>query len=315
MRIAILDDYQGVSLSLADWAQLPEGTDIVPFTDHVADEDGLAARLAEFDVVCRMRERTPMPASLLERLPRLKLIAATGARNPDIDLARARELGIAVCQTSSFGLSTVEIAWWLILSLFRRAPQERDRLRSGAWQGHLGHTVQGKSLGVIGLGKLGTPVARIALAFGMKVLAWSPNLTSERAAAEGAVAVPLQQLLREADAITIHMPLSERSRGLLGAPELALMKRGAFLVNTSRGPIVDEPALLAALQEGRIGGLGLDVFDVEPLPPDHPFRYLPNVVATPHIGYVTEETYRLYFQETLENIQAFLSGRPLRLIN
>jgi len=314
MRIAILDDYQSVALALADWSVLPADTAIVSFRDHEADEGRLAARLAEFDVVCRMRERTPFPRSLIARLPRLKLIAATGASNPDIDLAAAAEHGVTVCATESYGHTTVEIAWWLILSLLRGTVAEHQSVRAGGWQSRLGQAAFRKTVGVIGLGRLGSGVARVGRAFGMEVLAWSPRLTPERAAAESAACVGLDELLARSDAVSIHIPLQPTSRGLIGARELGLMKPGAVLVNTSRGPVVDEGALLAALGDGRLGGLGVDVFDIEPLPLDHPFRHLPNVIATPHIGYVTEEAYRLYFRQTVENIAAFCAGRPIRVL-
>jgi len=312
MRIAVLDDYQGVALAMADWSVLAKGVAVVSFRDHVAEEDRLAGRLAEFDIVCRMRERTPFPRTLIARLPRLKLICATGARNPDIDLDAARDHGVTVCVTESFGRTTVEIAWWLLLSLFRRVVAEHQHVRSGGWQAQLGQAVVGKTLGIIGLGRLGSGVARVGKAFGMEVLAWSPRLTAERAEAEGARAVPLETLLGRADAVSIHAPLTACSRGLIGAGELARMRPGAFLVNTSRGPIVDEAAVVAALRGGLLGGFGVDVFEIEPLPPDHPFRHLPNVIATPHIGYVTEEAYRIYFRQTVENIAAFCAGWPIR---
>ncbi|MCC7425294.1 MAG: D-2-hydroxyacid dehydrogenase family protein [Alphaproteobacteria bacterium] len=314
MRIAILDDYQAAALAMADWSVLPNSVTAVSFRDHVREEDPLAERLAEFDIVCRMRERTPFPRSLISRLPRLKLICATGARNPDIDLDAARDHGVTVCVTESFGRTTVEIAWWLLLSLFRRAVAEHRHVRAGGWQTQLGQAVVGKTLGIIGLGRLGSGVARVGKAFGMEILAWSPRLTAERAQAEGARAVPLDTLLECADAVSIHAPLTPSSRSLIGAGELARMKPGAFLVNTSRGPIVDEAAVIAALRSGQLGGLGVDVFDVEPLPLGHPLRHLPNVIATPHIGYVTEEAYRIYFRQTVENIAAFCAGRPIRTV-
>lgn len=314
MRIAIIDDYQSAALTLADWSVLPRGTETVAFADHVADEDELAARLSDFDVVCRMRERTPFPRSLIERLPRLKLIAATGMRNPDIDLAAAKAHGVTVCQTPSFGQTTTEIAWWLILSLFRRTVSEHLLVRHGGWQTHMGQNVWKKTLGIVGLGKLGTSVARVGTAFGMEVLAWSPNLTDERAHQGGATRVGFDELLKRSDAISIHVPLNDGSRGLVGARELGLMKPGAFLVNTSRGPIVDDDAMVAALADGRLGGYGVDAFEVEPLPLDHPYRHLPRVIATPHIGYVTEDACRVYFEETVKNVAAFLAGEPIRVL-
>lgn len=315
MRIAILDDYQSVALSIVDWSGLPGDSEIVAFTDHVADPSQLIARLASFDIVCRMRERTPFPRVVLEGLPRLKLIAATGKRNADIDLVAARSLGITVCGTGSFPPPTIDVAWWLVLSLFRGLVYEHNSVRSGGWQKKLGRTVWGKTLGVVGLGSLGSGVARIALASGMQVLAWSPNLTPERAGAVGATAVSLHELLTRSDAVTLHMPLVEKTRNLLGAAELAVLKPGALLINTSRAQLVDESALIAGLRDGRIGGFGVDVFAEEPLPLDHPYRHLPNVVATPHIGYVTEEGYRVYLGETVENVLAFIEGKPVRVLN
>ncbi len=315
MRIAILDDYQSVALSVADWSVLPKDTEIVPFADHVDDRDQLIARLSPFDIVCRMRQRTPFPAELLKALPRLKLIAATARRNPDIDHEAARALGIVVCGTDSFPPATVDIVWWHVLSLFRGIVYEHNSVRSGGWQRRLGQTVWGKTLGVIGQGPLGSAVAKVAKASGMNVLAWSPSLTQSRADAVGATAVALPNLLAQADAVTIHIPLIEQTRHLLGAAELSSMKPGAFLINTSRAEIVDEEALLALLQSGRIAGFGVDVFAEEPLALDHPYRYLPNVIATPHIGYVAEESYRLYASQTLENILAFMNGQPIRVTN
>ena len=316
MRIAILDDYQSVALSLANWRLLPEGTEVVAFADHVADEHQLILRLSGFDAVCLMRERTVLRRAVLEQLPRLRLILATGGRNTaTVDSASARALGITVCETRSFPPPTVEIAWWLILSLFRCVPQEHTAVRSGGWQTGIGRSVWGKTLGVVGLGHLGTPVASVARAFGMNVVAWSPNLTEERASAVGARCVSKEELFSTADAITIHMPLSERSRGLIGRAELDLMKAGAFLINTSRAGIVDQAALLDALLTSRIGGLGVDVFEQEPLPLNHPFRYFPNVISTPHIGYVAEESYRIYLGNCVENALAFINGSPIRVMN
>ena len=314
MRIAILDDYHALALSCADWSVLPDDVEVVPFSDHTFGEDPLVARLADFDIVCRMRQRTHLPGRVLKRLPRLKLIAATGGRNPDIGLEVAREMGITVCQTDSHGQTTTEIAWWLILSLMRKAQREHVLLRSGGWQAHLGQDVCQKTLGVIGFGRLGSAVARVGVAFGMKVVAWSPTLTDSRATEAGAHRVAFEDLLAEADVVTIHVPLDDRSCRMIGAAELDRMKPGAVLVNTSRGPIVDEAALLEALRCGRLGGLGVDVFDNEPLPVNHPFRTMENVVATPHIGYVTEEAYRLYYRQTVENVCAFLAGSPIRVL-
>jgi len=313
-RVAILDDYQNVALGMADWKSLPPDTEVVVFEDHLADLGALAERLARFDVVMAMRERTPFPRVLLERLPRLRMLITAGMRNASIDVAAATERGVVVCGTAGLPYPTAELTWGLILALFRRIPAEDRATREGRWQTSLGLGLNGKTLSVLGLGSLGSRVAKVGLALEMTVLAWSQNLTAERAAAVGVTLVGKDELLSRADVLTVHLVLGERSRGLIGARELGLMKPSAHLVNTSRGPIVDEAALIAALREGRIAGAGLDVFDVEPLPADHPFRKLPNTVITPHLGYVTEETYRIFYGHALEDIQAFLSGAPLRVL-
>src|SRR5580765_7165916 len=313
-RVAILDDYQNVARRMADWTSLPAGTDVVVFPDHLSDPGAVAARLADFEAVIAMRERTPFPKALLERLPKLKLLVTTGMRNASIDVAAALERKILVCGTAGLPYPTAELTWGLILALFRRIPAEDRATREGRWQTSLGLGLNGKTLSVLGLGSLGSRVAKVGLALEMTVLAWSQNLTAERAAAVGVTLVGKDELLSRADVLTVHLVLGERARGLIGARELRLMKPTAHLVNTSRGPIVDEAALIAALREGRIAGAGLDVFDVEPLPADHPFRKLPNTVITPHLGYVTEETYRIFYGHALENIQAFLRGAPIRVL-
>ena len=313
-RVAILDDYQDVARRMADWSSLPSGVDVVVYQDHLAAEAAVAARLAEFDVVVAMRERTPFPRTLLERLPRLRLLVTTGMRNASIDLRAAADRGVLVCGTGGLPYPTAELAWALILSLVRRVPREDRATRLGAWQETLGTGLNEKTLGVLGLGTLGSRVARIGRAFEMDVVAWSPNLTAERATAVGARLVDRDELLGRADVVTIHLVLSERTRGLIGARELALMRKTAYLVNTSRGPIVEEPALIRALEAGAIAGAGLDVYDEEPLPRDHPFRRLPNTVITPHLGYVTEETYRIFYGEGLEDVRAYLAGAPVRVL-
>jgi len=313
-RVALLDDYQGVALSMADWKSLPTATEVVVFKDHLADEDALAARLADFDIIMALRERTLFPRTLLERLPKLKLLITAGMRNASIDMKAAAERGVLVCGTSGLPYPTAELAWGLILSLVRRIPAEDRATREGRWQTNLGLGLNGKTLGVLGLGTLGSRVARVGRALEMKVLAWSQNLTAERAAAEDAMLVAKDDLLARSDFVSIHLVLSERTRGLVGARELGLMKRSAYLVNTSRGPIVDEAALIRALGDGTIAGAGLDVFDEEPLPRDHPFRRLPNIVITPHLGYVTEETYRIFYGQAVEDIKAYLDGTPLRVL-
>ncbi|HEV2057510.1 MAG TPA: D-2-hydroxyacid dehydrogenase family protein [Methylomirabilota bacterium] len=313
-RVALLDDYQGVALTMAEWKSLPTGTEIVVFKDHLADEDALARRLADFDIIMALRERTPFPRSLLDRLPKLKLLITAGMRNASIDMKAAAERGVLVCGTAGLPYPTAELAWGLILSLARRIPAEDRATREGRWQTSVGLGLNGKTLGVLGLGTLGSRAARVGRAFEMEVLAWSQNLTAERAALVGATLVPKDELLSRSDFVSIHLVLGERTRGLIGARELGLMKRSAYLVNTSRGPIVDEAALIRALQDGTIAGAGLDVFDEEPLPPDHPFRRLRNTAITPHLGYVTEETYRVFYGQALEDINAYLGGAPLRVL-
>ncbi|MBS7812596.1 D-2-hydroxyacid dehydrogenase family protein [Roseococcus pinisoli] len=313
-KLAILDDYQDVTLGLGPWDRLP-GLEKTVFRDTITDQDALVRRLLPFDGILAMRERTPFTRALLERLPNLKLLLTTGERNRGIDAAACAERGVTFCGTSSFGSPTVEITWGLILSLARQLPSETASLRAGSWQIGLGSTLEGKTLGVVGLGKLGSKVAKVGQALGMKVIAWSQNLTEEKAAAEGATRVDKATLFAEADVVTLHVVLSERSRGIVGAAELAAMKPTAFLVNTSRGPLVDQPALIAALNEGRIAGAGLDVFDIEPLPSDHPILSARNTVLTPHLGYSTEENYRAYFAGAVEAIEAFNAGTPIRVIS
>jgi phosphoglycerate dehydrogenase-like enzyme len=315
-RIAVLDDYQYVAATFADWSQLPEPVEVVEFSAHIADEDKLVARLQSFDVVIAMRERTPFPRRVLERLPSLRLLVTTGMRNPSIDIAAAQELGITVCGTGAHPSGTAELTWALILAVARHLPQEDASVRAGGWQQSVGTDLAGSRLGVIGLGRLGSRVAQVGLAFGMDVVAWSQNLTDERAASVGVRrASGLHELLESADVVTIHLQLSDRTRGLLGAAELARMKPTAILVNTSRGPIVDEAALVAALRAGTIAGAALDVYDVEPLPADHPLRGLDNAVLTPHLGYVTEPGFRAMYRQAVEDIRAFLDGAPARLVS
>src|SRR5215472_11727880 len=313
-RIAILDDYQRVARQIVDWAAALPGVEVTAFADHLVDEDAVAARLADFDVAVAMRERTPFRRPLLARLPRLRLLVTTGMRNAAIDLAAAAELGITVCGTAGSGSATVELTWALILALVRHVPAEDASIRAGGWQRSVGTDLAGATLGVLGLGNLGRRVAAIGLAFGMDVIAWSQNLTAEAAAAVGARRVEREELFRQADVLTIHLVLSERTRGLVGAGELALMRPTAYLVNTSRGPIVDEAALAEHLQSGRIAGAALDVYGVEPLPAGDPLRALPNSVLTPHLGYVSERTYRTFYGEAAEDVAVFLAGRPVRVL-
>lgn len=315
MRIALLDDYQGVALDSADWSALQAKAEITVFRDTITDADALVERLRDFEIIGIMRERTPFPRSLLERLPKLKLLVTTGHRNASVDVAAARDLGITVCGTPSSAHAAAELTWALILAAARRLDLENRSLREGGWQVGLGRDLKGATLGVIGLGRLGSLVAGYGRAFGMKVLAWSQNLTPQRAEECGAEAVDKDALFRESDFVTLHLRLSARSRGLVDAEMLGLMKPDAWLVNTARGPIVDRGALLSALREKRIGGAALDVFDIEPLPADDELRRLDNVVATPHIGYVTRENYRAMYSTMAENIVAFLAGEPQNVID
>lgn len=315
MRLAVLDDYTGATFSSADWS-VAEGVTVVPFTDHVHDEDHLVARLESFDAVMRIRERTEFPRRVLERLPKLRLLLATGMRNADsIDMPAARELGITVCGTSVLSLTTVELTWGLILGLMRRIPQETASLKAGGWQVALGRSLGDRTLGIVGLGRMGAPVAKVGQAFGMKVIAWSPNLTPERTAPYDVECVSKADLFQRSDVVTLHIPDATTTKGLVGAAEIDAMQPSAYFINTSRPALVDQQALLAALSENRIGGAGLDVFAVEPLPVDHRLRTLPNVMATPHIGFVTEENMRIFFSESVGNVQAFLAGTPTRVIN
>jgi phosphoglycerate dehydrogenase-like enzyme len=310
----VLDDYQHAAESFGPWDRLGDDTEVTFFHDHLDDEDSLADRLEPFDVVVAMRERTPFPSTLLERLPRLRLLVTTGMRNASIDVGAADGRGICVCGTGGITASTAELTWGLILAVARHIPAEDADVRAGGWQTTVGAELEGRTLGVIGLGNLGSRVAAIAQAFGMTVVTWSQNLDPGHARSLGAEPVTLPELLGHADVVTVHLRLSERTRGLIGAVELAAMRPTAILINTSRGPIVDEAALLAALQDGRIGGAGLDVFDVEPLPPDHPLRHAPRTVLTPHLGYVTEGSYRRFYSDAVENIAAFDAGTPVRVI-
>jgi phosphoglycerate dehydrogenase-like enzyme len=314
-RVAVLDDYQEVALQMADWSMLPPDTKVQVFRDHLASPEAVAERLKDFDIVVAMRERTPFPRSILERLPTLKLLITTGMRNASIDVGAATDLGITVCGTQGVGYPTAELTWGLILGLLRHIPREDRATRDGRWQVSVGVGLRDKVLGVIGLGNLGSQVATVGKAFGMSLLAWSQNLTAERAAQFGATLVGKDALLSQSDIVTIHLVLSDRTRGLIGARELGLMKRTASLINSSRGPIVDESALIQALRRGTIAGAALDVYDEEPLPLDHPLRQLPNTVITPHLGYVTVEGYKVFYGNIVENIQAFLQGKPIRVIN
>jgi phosphoglycerate dehydrogenase-like enzyme len=312
-RLAILDDYQGVAMSMGPWERLA-GMEITAFRDTLTDREALVRRLEPFDAILAMRERTPFPRALIERLPKLRLLITTAARNRSIDAAACAECGIVFCGTPSHGDPTVDITWGLIIGLMRDLPAQQQALREGRWQTSVGTALEGQTLGVVGLGKLGGRVAKVAQAFGMKVIAWSQNLTEERAAEIGAQRVDKQTLFREADVVTLHLILSDRSRGIVGAEDLARMKPTAFIVNTSRGPLIDQDALIAALKEGRIAGAGIDVFDTEPLPPDHPILSAPNTILTPHLGYVSQQNYRAYYAGCVEAIEAFNAGAPVRVI-
>jgi phosphoglycerate dehydrogenase-like enzyme len=315
LRCVALDDYQDVARKFGAWDRLKDRVTLRSVTDYIPHRDGIAAALKGADIVIAMRERTPFDRALLEKLPDLKLLITTGLRNASIDVKAAAERNIPVCGTESSAVATAELTWGLIFSLLRHIPDESQNFRQGRWQQTVGREVFGRRLGVIGLGKLGSRVAKAGLAFGMKVSAWSQNLTRERCAEAGVEhAGSLDALLQASDIVTIHLVLSDRTRSLIGLRQLRLMKPDALLINTSRGPIVDEKALVATLTAGGIAGAGLDVFDREPLPSDHAFRNLPNVVATPHLGYVTEEAYRLFYGQSVENIEAWLAGKPVRVI-
>jgi phosphoglycerate dehydrogenase-like enzyme len=313
MKVAVLDDYQRCAEGLADWKRLD--AEVTFFYDHLSDEDAVAARLRSFDALAIMRERTPFPRSLFEKLPNLKVLVTSGMRNLAIDVEAANERGVVVCGTESPGNSTMELTWALILSLVRRIPTEDRATRAGRWQVTLGEEVFGKTLGIVGLARIGSSVARVGLAFGMKILAWNPSLTKERAAEHGAECAPsLDDLLRRADIVSIHVQLNERSRGLIGPRQLNLLKPTAYLINTSRGPLVDEAALITLLREKRIAGAAIDVYDREPLPPDHPFLSLENTVVTPHLGYVSLQQYQMFYPQMVEDIAAWIAGAPIRVI-
>ena len=315
MKVAVLDDYQGVAEGLADWSQLPSGAEVTFFSDHLTSEEDLVERLAGFDVVMGMRERTPFRRSLLERLPSLRLLVTTGRRNASFDIGAASELGIAVCGTDGVGEGPTELTWGLILGIVRQIPLEDRLSREGKWGTTVGMGLKGKTIGLLGLGHIGSLTARVAIAFDMNVIAWSQNLTAERARECGATLVDKDTLFRDSDILSVHLVLSDRTRGIVGAPELALMKPTSYLVNISRGPIVDEAALVDSLQRRAIAGAALDTFDVEPLPDDHPLLKLDNTLICPHLGYVTDDSYRAMYAGVVEDIRAFASGEPVRMIN
>jgi len=307
-KIAVLDDYQNAALESADWSVLSDRADITVFQDHLDDTDAVIERLLPFDIICVMRERTPLPRNVVERLPNLKFIASTGAANASIDVGAAADRGIVVSHTGYRSDPTIDLTWALILASARNIVTESNSLRSGGWQRTVGTELRGKTLGVLGLGRVGSGVARIGRAFGMDLIAWSRNMTPEIAQAVGAVLVSKDELFEQADILTIHLVLSARTRSLVGPAELALMKPTARLINTARGPIVDEQALISAVRNKQIAGAAIDVFDIEPLPASHPFRTLDNVLATPHIGYVSQELYRTFYEDSVSNIRKWLES-------
>ena len=320
-RVAILDDYAGLALDLADWSPVQIRSEVTIFDRHLSEAEAVDA-LQPFDVICTVRERMALPRTLIERLPNLKLITIIGKSLPNLDMAAASERGVLVAHSNfaspRYGAvrdATPELAWGLMIATVRNLAEEHRRMREGGWQSTVGMTLSGKTLGLLGLGRTGKRMAEYAKVFGMEVIAWSQNLTEDTAAAVGARRVENSALFQQSDVVSIHLVLSDRTRGLVGETELALMKPDAFLVNTSRGPIVDERALIAALQAGRIAGVGLDVFDIEPLPLDHPLRLLPNVTLSPHLGYVTREMLAAFYADTVEAVLAWLDGTPIRIAN
>ena len=312
--VTVLDDYQNVALTSTDWSAVQQAHTVDVIGEHIADPAELVRRLRDSDVVVAMRERTPFPAAVLEALPALRLLVTTGMVNASIDVAAAARRGITVCGTGGSGNAMPELTMGMIIALTRNFAQEDAAVRSGGWQHTIGPGLSGSTLGIVGLGRLGIPVARLGQAFGMSVIAWSEHLTAERAAEHGVRAVSKAELFGQSDVITVHVPLADGTRGMIGAADLALMKPTAYLVNTSRGPIVDGDALVRALRENRIAGAGLDVYDVEPLPLDDPLRSLPNTLLLPHIGYVTTDAYRVFYRDAVEDILAFDAGAPVRVI-
>ncbi|BBZ49471.1 D-2-hydroxyacid dehydrogenase family protein [Mycobacterium heidelbergense] len=320
-KVAILDDYAGAALDLADWSPVRDRCEVTVFDRHLSEAEAADA-LRPFDVICTVRERMALPRTLIERLPNLRLITIVGRSLPNLDMAAASERGVLVAHSDfahprfrSARDATPEFAWGLMIATVRNLAEEHRRMRDGGWQATTGMTLSGKTLGLLGLGRVGRRMAAYAKAFGMDAIAWSQNLTEEAAAAAGARRVEKATLFSESDVVSVHVVLSERTRGLVGRPELALMKPHAYLINTSRGPIVDEAALIDALRAGRIAGAGLDVFDVEPLPPDHPLRSLPNVTLSPHLGYVTREMLSACYEDAVEAVVAWLDGAPIRIAN
>ncbi|WP_316839017.1 D-2-hydroxyacid dehydrogenase family protein [Pedobacter gandavensis] len=306
-QFAILDDYQNIALSYGDWSEIEELAEITVFTDHLTEATEIIERLQPFEVIAVMRERTPMTREILSQLPNLKLIISTGQRNASIDIKAAEEFGIAIAPTRYISNGAPELTWALILALAKHLIPETANVRKGGWQTEIGVDLKGKTIGIVGLGNIGSTIARYAKAFEMEVIAWSENLTEEKAVAQGARLVTKEELFLQADFVTVHLILSSRSKGIIGAKELSLMKASAFFINTSRGPLVEEAALINALERKRIVAAGLDVYEIEPLPAQHPFRTLPNVLATPHIGYVTDQTYQIFYEDIKSNLGEWLA--------
>jgi phosphoglycerate dehydrogenase-like enzyme len=313
LRIAVLDDWQSIASGVLDWSVLDSVGEVSFLHEYPADTATMVERLASFDVICIMRERTPFNEALLSQLPNLKLLVTGGMRNAAIDVAAARRHGIEVCGTESYKHAAPELTWALIMGITRNLVSEANSLRAGNWQIGIGSDLHGKTLGILGLGSIGKWIARYGQAFGMKVIAWSQNLTAEAAAEVGVTRVSKQELFEQADILSVHLVLSDRSRGLVDAQALGWMKPSAYLINSSRGPIVDEAALIDSLRHKRIAGAALDVFDIEPLPADHPYRSLDNVLATPHVGYVTQNNYHMFYSQIIEDIQAWHAGKPIRV--
>lgn len=312
MKIAILDDYQGIALKMADWSLIPGNPEIKVFSDHVAELEKLVQRLLPYDILCIMRERTPMTAELIDRLPNLKLIASTGQRNSSIDTEATNRRGITILNTNYESAPTIEFVWSLILAIVRNIIIENTSLRNGGWQTSVGGDLKGKTLGILGLGHVGAPVAAIGKAFGMNIIAWSPNMTIEKAELSGACFVSKEDLFRQSDILSVHIILSSSTRGIIGEAELDLMKSSAYFINTSRGPLVDEAALIRALKNKKIAGAAIDVYNTEPLPANHPFRSLPNVLATPHLGYGSKSLYEIFYRDSVENIRKWILENGLK---
>jgi len=308
VKIAVLDDYQQVAFKFADWSAITAKAEVKVFTDHTVDEKAVIERLLPFNVVCIMRERTPLNRNILSQLPNLKLIVTTGMRNASIDIKAVEELGITLNYTGYLESGAPEMTWALIMAIARHIPQESNNFKSGGWQTTIGGDFKGKTMGILGMGRVGSKIAAYAKAFDMNVIAWSPNLTEEKAAESGAQLVSKEDLFKQADFVTIHMVLSDRSRGIVGKEDLSLMKSTAYFINTSRGPLVDEAALIETLQQHKIAGAAIDVFNTEPLPTDHPFRKMDNLLATSHVGYVTENTYKLFYTDTVKAVEDWLAS-------